>query len=600
MKTLKIIPLKNPIDKEVILPGSLSYTIRALNVALLTKGEVRIDNALISDDTLAMVGIIKTLGVKIVGGKNYFTVSGDISQIKDRAYELDVRLSGRTARSILATLCITPGIKTLTSSNAFKKRPVGDLVDGLRQLGANIEYLENEGFLPVKILSSTLNSGIVKIRGEKSSQFISAILMIAPLIGNITIEVIGQQSSKPFIDMTMSVMKSFGINVINENYARYVIEKKQDYINPETFEVEADATAASYFFAIAALTKSRIRVSNLSPDSKQGDVRIVDILKMMGAQIEKNKKEKSILVTGTDTLKGVSVDMNDIPDVVQTLAIISAFAQGITKITGIPHLRIKEADRIHSTKNELDKMGIGVESTNDSLTITGGIPHSALIETYGDHRMAMAFAVAGTVIDSVEIKDPDVVAKSFPEFWETLQKIGIGTISVSKQNIVLIGMRGSGKTTVARLLAKKLNRKYLELDAMLVEKAGMSISEIVEKYGWDHFRQLESQLVKEVSFLDSVIISTGGGVVTKDENISALKKNGQLIFLQAPSSILKERLMAHHDLPALTDKNDPIKELDNVLKERLPLYKKAADAIIDTSGLNVDDVVDAVALKINN
>lgn len=424
MNSIRIKPLSRPIQANVSIPGCLSYTVRALNLAAMANGSVKIQNALKSDDTYAMFNALKTLGIKVEEGPDYFIVHGSVEDVKDGQYTIDINISGRTARTLLALLCIIRGTKILTCKESFKKRPIADLVDGLRQLGANIEYVEQEGFLPVKITSTSLKPGTTKMNGSISSQYFSAIMMIAPKVGEIIIDVIGEQSSKPFIDVTISAMKNFGVEVKNYDYKRYYIDANQSY-KSDNYIVEADAISASYFFAIAAITKSTIRVLNLPHDSAQGDVHFADILEKMGCDVSKDEKERWIEVKGTDTLEGIEVNMNANPDTVQTLAIVAAFAKGTTHISGIHHLKIKETDRIEAPKNELRKMGVDVNTTDDEMVIIGGHPHGAYIDTYGDHRMAMAFAVAGTKIDGIVIKNPNVVSKSFPSFWKTLESLKI-------------------------------------------------------------------------------------------------------------------------------------------------------------------------------
>jgi 3-phosphoshikimate 1-carboxyvinyltransferase len=426
MNTVHISPLPTSITADVEIPGSLSYTIRALTIAAMIEGSITIKNPAKCDDTDTMVTILKTLGVRVEKGVNHITVHGSIKNITQKEYHLNVHLSGRTARIILGFLCIVPGIKTVICDAGFKKRPVKDLVDALRQLGAEIEYLEDEGYLPVKITSEKLMRNNVSVNGTISSQYISSLLLIGPMIGGIEIKVPGEQASKPFIDMTIGIMKTFGVDIKNNNYQSYKIENNQTYKKIDDYIVEADAIAASYFFAIAALTKSTIKIVHLSPDSYQGDVAFADVLARMGCEVVKNKKEQWIAVKGTNNLTAISLDMNHTPDTVPTLAVVSAFAKGKTKITGLLHLKIKESDRLTAPKNELQKMGITGETTEDSLTIIGGQPKSAAIETYGDHRIAMAFAIAGTKIpDGITIKNPDVVNKSFPNFWEKLEEIGV-------------------------------------------------------------------------------------------------------------------------------------------------------------------------------
>jgi 3-phosphoshikimate 1-carboxyvinyltransferase len=425
MKHAILTPIQKPITAEISIPGSIGYTIRALNIAAMTKGSVKIINPLLSDDTRKMIEALQTLGITVEEGKNYFLVTGDINDVKDSTYTIDIGLSGRTARSILAFLCVVPGEKKVICSEPFKKRPVGDLVEGLRQLGAQIEYIEEEGYLPVKILRAKLSEKKIKMTGSNSSQFFSAIMMIAPIIGEITIDVIGKQASKPFIDMTIDIMKRFGTSVENNNYTSYKIKKDQTYKNPKTYIVEPESTSASYFFAIAAITKSTIKVLNLNLHSVQGDLLFVNILQLMGCEIKENVNEHWIEVKGTNTLNGITIDLNGAPDLVPTLAVVAAFAKGVTKMTNIEHARLKETDRIQSPATELEKMGIKTEYTQDCLSVYGGQTKPAEINTYHDHRMAMAFAVAGSKINGLQINDSDVVNKSFPNFWKKLEELGI-------------------------------------------------------------------------------------------------------------------------------------------------------------------------------
>lgn len=424
MKQVRIQPLETPLHLSVDLPGSLTYTTRALNLAAMTKGVVRVENPLKSDDTYAMYNIIKDLGIDCLEEDNAFVISGDISQVQDKEYVLNSNISGRTTRTCLSLLCIVPGIKTLNCKEEFKKRPVGDLVDGLRQLGADIDYLEKEGHLPVRINSSELKAGKVSMNGEVSSQYFSSIMMIAPMLGEVEIEVIGEQTSKSYIDVTIEIMQDFGVEVVNNNYKSYLVKAGKQY-QKSVYEVETDASTACYFFSIAALTGSTIRVNNIIPDQGHADKRFADILGLMGCKVNKNKEEKWIEVTGVEQLQGVSVDMNSLPDQAQTLAVIAAFANGSTSITGLDNLKYKETDRIAAPEAELHKMGIRTESDDTTLKIYGGEPHGAEIDTYGDHRMAMAFAPAGCKIDGMIINDPMVVSKSFPEFFAKLEEIGI-------------------------------------------------------------------------------------------------------------------------------------------------------------------------------
>ncbi len=595
MRSLAIHPLSHPIKASVEVPGCISYTIRALTISAMTPGSVKISNPTKSDDSYAMVTILRTLGIAVEETENAFIVHGTIDDVEDKGYVLDVNISGRTARSVLALLTIVPGIKTLTCKEAFKKRPVGDLVDGLRQLGARIEYLERECYLPVKISSSKLVQGSAKMAGKLSSQYFSALMMIAPRVGEIEIEVIGEQSSKPFIDVTVATMKAFGVTVVNNNYHHYHIPAGEHYKNPKEYIVEADAIAATYFWSIAAITQSTLRVLHISPNSAQGDVAFVDILKRMGCTVTKNEKEKWIEVIGKKNLLATTVDMNATPDSVMSLAVVAAFAKGKTIINNIEHLKIKETDRLTATFNELQKIGIKATMTNDSLTIPGSKPHGGLITTYGDHRMAMSFAVSGTRIDNIIIKNPDVVSKAFPKFWETLINLGVAIEIFEKNNIVLIGMRGSGKTTVAKVLSEKLQKRVIDLDEHFVKKNGMSISAFVEKYGWDTFRQKEKEIVDDVSLHNNCIIATGGGVVINEEHMLALKKHGICIYLKTPVEKLLQRMMINPgDRPALTNKQNLAEELQEIFNKRKSLYEGFADITVLTDRETPEEIAENI------
>lgn len=381
------------------IPGSKSYTNRSLILAALTKGEVRIDNPLFSDDTRSMIGCLQALGIKIKVLEDHILVSGDISDVKDQDFNLNVGLSGTTMRFILALSCITAGKKKIYGEEPLNKRPIKDLVEALRQLSGDIDYLGVSGFPPVLVKSSSLHPGTVNLRGDISSQYFSALLLISPMVGEIKFQVKGSQISKPYIDMTKNLVKKFG-------------SKK--------YFIEADFSSAAYFFAVAALTKSRLTLKNLNLKSKQADIAFLKILKGMGNKIIYGKNQITIVGKGVAAL---NVDMKDCPDQVQTLAVLAAFAKGVTTISGVASLRIKETDRLAALQKELKKMDIKTAVTKDTLTIYGGNPKSARIETYGDHRMAMSFAIAGVKLPGMKIVNPDVVNKTFPYFWRELNKI---------------------------------------------------------------------------------------------------------------------------------------------------------------------------------
>lgn len=420
MNKLPITPLRAAAIATITMPGSKSYTNRTLIMAALTKGSVTLKNPLYSDDTEAMIACLRTLGIAIETASDKIVVHGDMSCIEDKDYQLFAHDSGTTIRFMLALLCIVPGVKTIQGSKRLNERPIEDLVEALRELGAAIEYCNEKGQLPVRITSSALSGHSVHVKGDISSQFCSAILLISPYISKgFTIHITGPLISKPYVDMTLSCMQDWGVKVVVEGNGRYFVPEDQCY-QKKQYLIEGDFSSAGYFFAIAALTKSTITLKNLNPASAQADRKFLDILVKMGNSV--SCQENSICIQGKKIL-ALDVDMEDCPDQVMTMAVLAAFAKGVTKISGVRSLRVKETERVLALKNELKKMGIHTENTHDTVTIHGGSPCAAEIDTYNDHRMAMAFAVAGTYFPGITICHPEVVNKTFPTFWEVLRSL---------------------------------------------------------------------------------------------------------------------------------------------------------------------------------
>lgn len=420
MNIFEIPVLEKPVITAIEMPGSKSYTNRALVMAALTKGPVILSNPLYSEDTEAMIACLRTLGLRIETLPQQIIVHDDISVIQNRSYELFAKDSGTTLRFLLALLCLAPGIQVISGNSGLNARPIKDLVDALRWLGAKIDYLEKEGEPPLKIHSSSLGSlGEVTIEASMSSQFISALLMIAPFLDGLNLRLRGEPISRPYIDMTLHTMQEWGVDVVRTEKGSYHIPRGKSY-QKNQYVIEGDYSSAGYFFAIAALTQSSITLKNLNASSAQADRKFLNILAGMGNEI--NVSDQGITVIGKQILP-LTLDMADCPDQVQTMAVLAAFAQGVTKISGVRSLRIKETERVKALKNELAKMGIKTEDTHDTLTIYGGTPHAALIDTYGDHRMAMAFAVAGTKLPGMKIRNPEVVNKTFPSFWDRLNAL---------------------------------------------------------------------------------------------------------------------------------------------------------------------------------
>ena len=405
------------LDAEVFIPGSKSYTNRALIIAALAEGKSVLRNVLVSDDTKYMVNALQEFGIKIEEKENSFIVYGTGGKLKKPAKEIYVGNAGTTMRFLTTFAALAKGEITINGDKRMQERPIGGLINALYNLGVKAE--SNNNHPPIKIFGGSLKGGKTKINGNISSQFLTSILLCAPYAEkDVELEVVGDLTSKSYVDISLDVMKSFGVKVQNDSYKIFKIKKKK--YQPKEYLIEGDLSSASYFFAAAAITKGKIKVKNINPNSVQGDVCFVDLLKKMGCEVIKEKD--SIEVIGKD-LYGITADMNNMPDTVQTLAVVAAFAKGKTVIKNIYNLRVKETDRINALESELKKIGIKVEATRDIITIYGGTAKGSEIETYNDHRMAMSFAIVGLKIPGIIIKNPECVTKSFPEFWDKLKEI---------------------------------------------------------------------------------------------------------------------------------------------------------------------------------
>ncbi len=589
MKQLLLSPSKHAGIPTISVPGSKSITNRALLLAALTKNAVLIKNPLISDDTEAMIACLKTLGIKIQKSGNDILVVGNIDDIKNNSYILDCKLSGLTLRFLIALSCITAGEKILTGEEGLKKRPIKDLVDSLTLAGAQITYLEKEGFPPIKITSEKITSKTIAVSGKISSQFLSALLLIAP-IAHIKFFVKDELISRSYVELTKEVMQLFGVSVV-ENTSTFSVEGTY---TAKDFIVEGDFSSACYFATVAALTKSTIILKNLHPHSAQGDKEFLTILSLMGNEMKETKT--GIIISGKG-VKPVSVDMTNCPDQIQTLAVLAAFAKGETKILGISSLRVKETDRIAALVTELKKMGIQVDIKANTMIIHGGKPHSATIDTYNDHRMAMAFAVAGTQLSGMRINNPDVVTKTFPNFWKEFKKVGveIKERKVRKDKIVLTGFMGAGKTSIAPLLAKKIGSSVVEMDYLVLKKSKKkSIKEIFETQGEEIFRKLEHDVAKSLKNKTDLIISAGGGVITNSRTIDALTHNATVIFLSTTFETIKKRLVDTSNRPLWTD----FSQTKKLFELRKPLYEQHADITVSTDGKSLGMITNEIMEKL--
>lgn len=426
MDTLTLTPIRS-VNGELTLPGSKSLSNRILLLSALAEGETLISNLLDSDDVRHMLTALSSLGVQIELSEDRTTCrlqgqGGALSY--EGAIDLFLGNAGTAMRPLCAALCAGSGTFVLTGEPRMFERPIGDLVNCLRECGADIEYLGEENYPPVKVSGTGLSGGVVKIKGNISSQFLTAMLMVAPLShSDIEIVVEGELVSKPYIRITLDVMEKFGVKVENESYQKFLVKAGQKYLSPKNIMVEGDASSASYFLAAAAIGGGTVRVNGIGTSSVQGDVKFAEVLEKMGAKL---KQGETWIEVSKGELNAIDLDLNHIPDAAMTIATTALFAKGTTVIRNIYNWRVKETDRLAAMSTELRKLGAVVEEGDDYISVTP--PQnilSAEIDTYDDHRMAMCFSLAAFGDSEIIIKDPGCTSKTFPNYFDLLERISL-------------------------------------------------------------------------------------------------------------------------------------------------------------------------------
>jgi 3-phosphoshikimate 1-carboxyvinyltransferase len=416
----------------VRLPGSKSISNRTLLLAALAEGATQIKDLLASDDTHVMLMALQKLGVKWeqIGESQDYIVHGVNGVLPVHHADLFMGNAGTAIRPLTAALAVMGGDYTLHGVSRMHERPIGDLVDALNEIGAHIEYTGEPGFPPLHIQRGRIHADRMKVRGNVSSQFLTALLMAAPLMArerNITIDVIGELISKPYIEITLNLMRRFGVEVKRDGWQSFTIAAGQRYQSPGTIHVEGDASSASYFLAAGAIAHGPVRVEGVGKDSIQGDVRFVESLRQMGATVTLG--DNWIEAQSNGALKAIDADFNHIPDAAMTIAVAALYADGTSTLRNIGSWRVKETDRIAAMATELRKLGATVEEGEDYLRVTPPAEiQAAAIDTYDDHRMAMCFSLAS--LDGalrrgakVRINDPQCVAKTFPEYFGAFAKV---------------------------------------------------------------------------------------------------------------------------------------------------------------------------------
>jgi len=485
----------------VRLPGSKSISNRVLLLAALSQGQTTVHELLASDDTAVMLAALKQLGCTVQQNGDTAVIGGLGGQLVQRKATLFMGNAGTAIRPLTAALALLGGEFELSGVPRMHERPIGDLVDALRQLGCSIDYLGNEGFPPLRLqprLGPLKLDEPIRVRGDVSSQFLTALLMALPLVASrdIHIEVVGELISRPYIEITLKLLQRFGIQVQREAWQRFTIPAGSHYQSPGEIHVEGDASSASYFIALGAISESAsgnngIEILGVGADSIQGDIRFVEAARMMGAQIDSTPNSLRISRGQSGhgwPLKAIDLDCNHIPDAAMTLAMMALYANGTTQLRNIASWRVKETDRIAAMACELRKLGATVEEGADYLKITPPASleewKTAAIHTYDDHRMAMCFSLAAFNPAQLPIRilDPKCVAKTFPDYFETL--FSVAEADTAHIPVICIdGPTASGKGTLAALTAQKIGYHYLDsgalyrLSAFAAVRAGVALDD---------------------------------------------------------------------------------------------------------------------------
>ncbi|RLV92022.1 Pentafunctional AROM polypeptide [Spathaspora sp. JA1] len=620
----KIIPQSSVITP----PGSKSISNRALVLAALGKGTVRIKNLLHSDDTKHMLDAVASLqGAEISMEDNGETIvvkgnGGNLITTDEELYLGNAGTASRFLTTVGSLVGKNPGIDqqyvVLTGNARMQERPIGPLVDALTSNGSEIEYLNKQGSLPLKIQAGKgLKGGRIELAATISSQYVSSILMCAPYANEpVTLALVGGKPiSQLYIDMTCSMMKSFGIDVVKSTTEEHTYHiPKGVYTNPAEYVIESDASSATYPLAFAAITGTSVTVPNIGSSSLQGDARFaVDVLKPMGCKVEQTATSTTVTGPARGGLKALPhVDMEPMTDAFLTASVVAAVATGTTSITGIANQRVKECNRIKAMVDELAKFGVKCNELPDGIEIHGididQLKTPAIegrgVKSYDDHRVAMSFSlISGLCKDPVLILERSTTGKTWPGWWDVLHSQFNVTLDgyepardvqvdaeISDKSIIVIGMRAAGKTTLSKWMSSYLGYKFLDLDEYLEKKIGIDIKTLIKQKGWEYFREQEAIVAQQcfTEFGTGYVLSTGGGIVEGEEARSQLKqyvKNGGIVLhLHRDLDETVTFLSADATRPAYTD------EIQQVWLKREKWYQECSNYHFHSS--HCDDEVE--------
>ncbi|MCP3936360.1 MAG: 3-phosphoshikimate 1-carboxyvinyltransferase [Actinomycetia bacterium] len=643
----EVIGVRRPIDTVVVVPGSKSITNRALLVAGLAEGESNLCGVLFADDTAAMMSSLETLGVGLDIDRDVCTarVTGIGGHPSVASANLNANQSGTTGRFLLPALAALPGRWNLDGDVQLRARPFDDQIAALEALGGRVESLDESGRLPMLVSGAGLPGGVVEVAGDVSSQFLSGLLMSGPLFSDgLALRVTTELVSRPYVDMTVAVMRMFGADVTEpiDGGSEWVVAGGGYTAADVT--IEPDASAASYAFAAAAVTRGRVKVAGLSRDVLQGDIGFVEVLADMGATVIDDGSSITVDCTDEDAaaLVGVDADMSQISDTAQTLAVVAATAEGATTVTGIGFVRQKETDRIGAVVTELQRLGVAATDDGDGFTVHPGEISPAVVQTYDDHRMAMSFALLGLVNEGVSIADPGCVAKTFPGYWSFLEGLGVSTSFI----LALDGPAGSGKSTVSRAVAEALGVAHFDTGAMyraatwatldrgldpadsdavasMVRDLSIEVAEKVTVDGVDVTRAIRTPEVTAVVSTVSAVPAVRRELVRLQRRFALGRPGcvvegrdiGTVVFPDAPLKIyltarvdvratrrlaeMESKGLTGPDLATLDEITADIKRRDLADSSRAdsPLRAAADAVVVDTSDRSVEDLVEEIASR---
>ncbi len=425
-----VISPRGPLEATATVPGSKSITNRALLIAALAEGQSRIEGALVAEDATVMQGALRALGARVrpdADDPTQLDVVGVDGRWPSAGARLDLALSGTSLRFLTAAVALGRGHFQLDGSARMRERPIGDLVTALGALGVQVRAAGGGLYPPVDVEADGLAGGVTEVAGDRSSQFLSGLLIASPYaLAATTVRVTGDLQSKPFVDLTLAVMRAFGVDVERDGYASFTVAPGR--YRARNYRVEGDAMAAGYAWGAAAMAGGRVRVDNVGASSMQGDKALLDVLARMGCDVRWEPEASTLTAPPGHRLRAGTFDLNDLPDQAQTLAVLALAADGPVEIVRVANLRIKETDRLRALATELRKFGAVVEEGDDALRIVPptAAPERVEVDTYGDHRMAMAFALAGARWPGVAIREPACVSKTYPAFFDDLRSWGVG------------------------------------------------------------------------------------------------------------------------------------------------------------------------------